>query len=85
MEEVATIVSDIQENDHLAIKSFVEQNNIEWVIIGPEQPLIDGLTDVLEETNAKVFGPNKEAAQLEGSKRICEKDYGKVSYSNCRI
>lgn len=73
MEEVATIVSDIHENDHLAIKSFVEQNNIEWVIIGPEQPLIDGLTDVLEETNAKVFGPNKEAAQLEGSKEFAKK------------
>ena len=48
-------------------------NDIEWVIIGPEQPLIDGLTDVLSETNAKVFGPNKEAAQLEGSKEFAKK------------
>ena len=80
MEEVATIVSDIQENDHLAIKSFVEENNIEWVIIGPEQPLIDGLTDVLEETNAKVFGPNKEAAQLEGSKEFAKKLWKSMIY-----
>lgn len=73
MSGVATVISNIKENNHKKIKEFVVNNDIEWVIIGPEQPLIDGLTDVLSETNAKVFGPNKEAAQLEGSKEFAKK------------
>ncbi|MEB8067602.1 phosphoribosylamine--glycine ligase [Mammaliicoccus fleurettii] len=73
MTEVATIVSDIDETDHKLIRDFVVKHEIEWVIIGPEQPLIDGLTDELEQTNAKVFGPNKQAAQLEGSKEFAKK------------
>ncbi|MGO1988321.1 phosphoribosylamine--glycine ligase [Mammaliicoccus vitulinus] len=73
MSKVATIVSEIQESDHELIKDFVVEHEIEWVIIGPEQPLIDGLTDALEQTNAKVFGPNKAAAQLEGSKEFAKK------------
>lgn len=73
MSGVATVISNIKEDNHEKIKEFVVNNDIEWVIIGPEQPLIDGLTDVLSETNAKVFGPNKEAAQLEGSKEFAKK------------
>lgn len=73
MESDATIVPHIQECDHDKIKSFVEKEYIEWVIIGPEQPLIDGLSDKLEETSAKVFGPKSEAAQLEGSKEFAKK------------
>lgn len=73
MSGVATVISNIKEDNHEKVKEFVVNNDIEWVIIGPEQPLIDGLTDVLSETNAKVFGPNKEAAQLEGSKEFAKK------------
>lgn len=73
MSGVTTVISNIKEDNHEKIKEFVVNNDIEWVIIGPEQPLIDGLTDVLSETNAKVFGPNKEAAQLEGSKEFAKK------------
>ena len=73
MSGVATVISNIKEDNHEKIKEFVVNNDIEWVIIGPEQPLIDGLTDVLSETNAKVFGPNKEAEQLEGSKEFAKK------------
>nr|WP_263313736.1 phosphoribosylamine--glycine ligase [Mammaliicoccus sp. Marseille-Q6498] len=73
MSEVATVISNIEETDHESIKDFVEKNDINWVVIGPEQPLIDGLTDVLESTQAKVFGPNKKAAQLEGSKEFAKK------------
>lgn len=73
MSGVATVISNIKEDNHEKIKEFVVNNDIEWVIIGPEQPLIDGLTDVLSETNVKVFGPNKEAAQLEGSKEFAKK------------
>ena len=59
------------------IKKFVLSNKIELVIVGPEKPLVNGLVDYLEKYNIKVFGPNKIAAQLEGSKiftkQLCEK------------
>jgi len=50
------------------------KENIELVIIGPEQPLVMGLTDFLQSKNIKTFGPSKEAAQLEGSKTF-SKDF----------
>ncbi|MCJ1662396.1 phosphoribosylamine--glycine ligase [Staphylococcus sp. NRL 18/288] len=68
MEHMAETHTEIAENDHKAILKFVKENNVEWVVIGPEQPLIDGLSDRLCQANVKVFGPNKEAAQIEGSK-----------------
>ena len=45
--------------------------------MGPEKPLVDGIVDYLNKFNIRVFGPNKFASQLEGSKiftkKICEK------------
>ena len=59
------------------IKKFILSNKIELVIVGPEKPLVNGLVDYLERYNIRVFGPNKLAAQLEGSKiftkQLCEK------------
>ena len=47
------------------------------IVIGPEKPLVDGLVDYLEQFNINVFGPNKIASKLEGSKiftkQLCEK------------
>ncbi len=64
-------------NDFKKIKDFVFENNIDLVIVGPEKPLVDGIVDYLEKFNIKVFGPNKKASQLEGSKiftkKLCEK------------
>src|SRR3954464_2919200 len=50
------------------IEKFVRQNAIKFVGIGPEDPLAGGLTDRLQAAGVKVFGPTKEAAQLEGDK-----------------
>ena len=59
------------------LKSFINKKNIDVIIIGPEQPLVDGIVDYLENNNIKVFGPNKVASQLEGSKiftkKLCQK------------
>ena len=59
------------------IKDFILENKIKLVVIGPEKPLVDGLTDYLERFDIKVFGPSKVASQLEGSKiftkNICKK------------
>ena len=50
------------------LKDFILSNKIDLIIVGPEKPLVDGLVDFLEMHNIKVFGPNKQASQLEGSK-----------------
>lgn len=51
-----------------AIGSFCLENQIDLVIIGPEQPLVDGLSDYLRGINIKVFGPSSSAAKIESSK-----------------
>ena len=47
------------------LKQFIIEKKIDLVIVGPEQPLGNGVVDFLENNNIKVFGPNKTAAQLE--------------------
>ena len=73
--------------DDNTIIAFCGEKAIDLVVIGPEQPLVDGLADVLREHDIAVFGPSAKAAQLEGSKGftkdICAKygiptgDYGR--------
>ena len=50
------------------LKKFIQKLAIDIVIVGPEKPLVDGIVDFLKENKIKVFGPNKAASQLEGSK-----------------
>ena len=50
------------------LRQFIIKNKIDIVIIGPEKPLVEGIVDFLEANNIKVFGPNKQASRLEGSK-----------------
>tara|TARA_B100000282_G_scaffold287907_1_gene255950 strand:- start:1454 stop:2719 length:1266 start_codon:yes stop_codon:yes gene_type:complete len=64
-------------NNFEELKKLIQKLEIDLMIIGPEKPLVDGLVDYLEENKIKVFGPNKIASQLEGSKiftkKLCEK------------
>ncbi|MDB3886154.1 phosphoribosylamine--glycine ligase [Candidatus Pelagibacter sp.] len=75
-EEIAENVSLNLENFN-QLKDFIILNKIDLIIVGPEKPLVDGIVDYLEANNIKVFGPNKLASQLEGSKiftkNLCEK------------
>ena len=57
---------DISDFDKLA--DFVEENTIGLTIVGPETPLVDGIVDVFESRGLTIFGPSKQASQLEGSK-----------------
>lgn len=63
--------------DNVTILNFIQNNNIGLVIIGPEEPLANGLSDFLRSNGISVFGPSKAAAQLEISKNftkeICKK------------
>ena len=59
------------------IKNFIIEKKIDLIVVGPEKPLVNGLVDYLEQFNINVFGPNRIASQLEGSKiftkQLCEK------------
>jgi len=57
---------NIKDYDELA--AFAIQNAIELTIVGPEAPLVDGVVDIFKAKGLTIFGPSKEAAQLEGSK-----------------
>ncbi|MEA1982306.1 MAG: phosphoribosylamine--glycine ligase [Campylobacterota bacterium] len=57
---------DIKDYNELA--EFAIKNSIELTIVGPEAPLVDGVVDIFKACGLIIFGPNKEAAQLEGSK-----------------
>ena len=67
---------DINIDEYDNFKNFILDKKIDLIIVGPEKPLVDGIVNYLEKFNIKVFGPNKEASQLEGSKiftkKICE-------------
>ena len=52
------------------IISFIKKNSIDLVIIGPEVPICEGLTDIIEDIGVKVFAPNMLASKLESSKRF---------------
>ena len=61
-----------------AIYQIIKKNKIDIVVIGPEQPLVDGMVDYLHKKKIRVFGPSKFASQLEGSKafmkKLCKKN-----------
>ncbi|MBD1153248.1 phosphoribosylamine--glycine ligase [Pelagibacterales bacterium SAG-MED24] len=68
---------DLDINNFDLLKEFIEKNKIDIIIIGPEKPLVEGIVDFLEKSKIKVFGPNKLASKLEGSKiftkNLCKK------------
>lgn len=67
MSDCAELVGiDWQQSDHLI--TFLKDNQVDLVVVGPEAPLVAGLADALNAAGIPVFGPSKAAAQLEGSK-----------------
>jgi phosphoribosylamine--glycine ligase len=65
--DVATCVA-VPVADHTAVIRFCKDNDIGFVVIGPEAPLVAGLVDDLTTAGIKAFGPSQAAAQLEASK-----------------
>ncbi|MEO1021482.1 MAG: phosphoribosylamine--glycine ligase [Bacteroidota bacterium] len=59
-------------SDFDGILEFIQQNQIHLTVVGPEQPLVEGLADFLEDECQVVFGPKKAAAMLEGSKEFAK-------------
>ncbi len=58
----------VDADDHGAVLDFCRTETIDFVVVGPEAPLVAGLSDRLRDAGFLVFGPSQAAAQLEGSK-----------------
>lgn len=67
IEQIAKCVA-LDPTDHRSIIDFCRLHDINFIVIGPEAPLVDGLADSLTHAGLRVFGPSFAAAQLEGSK-----------------
>jgi phosphoribosylamine--glycine ligase len=65
-QEADSVALDVA--DHQAVIAFCKGKKIDFVVVGPEVPLVAGITDDLEAAGIKTFGPSKWAARLEGSK-----------------
>eukprot|EP00894_Picocystis_sp_ML_P001268 jgi/Pico_ML_1/51785/g2633.t1 len=70
---------DLDVDDHEAVVRFCKEQEVQLVVVGPKQPLVDGLADALVAAGVRCFGPSAMAARLEGSKsfmkELCQK-YG---------
>ena len=63
---------DIKADDFENLIKFVKENNVALTVVGPEDPLAKGVVDEFEKENLRIFGPNKDAAQLEASKKFAK-------------
>ncbi len=63
---------NINPDNQEEILKFCKQNDINLIVIGPEKPLVEGLADTLRQNGFIVFGPNKNAAELEGYKTFAK-------------
>ncbi len=69
----------IPEGNHRELLAFAQKERIDLVVIGPEAPLVAGLSDLLTHAGINVFGPSKAAAELEGSKVFCKRILAKAN------
>lgn len=73
MAEVAECEKIEYENNFSSLARLINKEKIDFIIVGPEVPLINGIADYLEKKRVAVFGPSKKAALLEGSKVFAKK------------
>ena len=59
---------DLDVSDNAALVAFAQSEGVALTIVGPEQPLVDGVVDAFQAQGLAIFGPSAKAAQLEGSK-----------------
>jgi phosphoribosylamine--glycine ligase len=68
---------DIKASDFDALAKAVKANRIELIVVGPENPLADGVVDYFRKADVPIFGPNKAAAQIEASKAFSKELFQK--------
>jgi phosphoribosylamine---glycine ligase len=69
--QIATNV-DIKATNKEALLEFALQHKIDLTVVGPEQPLADGIVDIFQSQGLKIYGPNKQASQIEASKTFAK-------------
>ena len=74
----------IKADDIKALVDFADENKIDLTVVGPELPLVMGITDQFKDKGLRVFGPTGKAAQLEGSKVFAKKIMQKYRIPNAR-
>jgi phosphoribosylamine---glycine ligase len=77
--EAEAELAAIDEMDFGALANFVEENEISYTFVGPEQPLAGGIVDFFKKRGLRIFGPSKAAAQIEGSKAFAKELMKKYS------
>lgn len=83
MEDVTTTVTGEMSPPELV--ELVKKEHIELVVIGPEQPLVGGLADILRDEGVSVFGPGREGAKLEGSKAFAKEFMEEFSIPTAKV
>jgi phosphoribosylamine--glycine ligase len=78
-----TVPIDVTDLSGLA--DFAQKNNMGLTVVGPELPLTMGIVDVFEERGLRIFGPNKEAAEIEGSKAFAKNFMDKYHIPTARF
>ncbi|WP_300558371.1 phosphoribosylamine--glycine ligase [Companilactobacillus sp.] len=63
----------IDELEFTKLSDFAIENDITYTTVGPEKPLVEGIVDYFQSRGLKIFGPNKAAAQIEGSKTFTKR------------
>jgi phosphoribosylamine--glycine ligase len=69
----------ISGSDHQQLLKFTNDNSVDLTVVGPEDPLVEGIVDTFTNYGLKIFGPTKAAAQLEGSKAFSKNIMKKYS------
>ena len=75
---------DIKANDINGLANFAEKFNIDLTVVGPEIPLVEGISDVFKKKQLNIFGPTSRAARIEGSKSWAYKLMEKYSIPTAR-
>lgn len=69
----AQLGQNVYEDSVMGLRDFAIKERIDLTIVGPEAPLVDGIVDEFKKHNLAIFGPEKRAAELEGSKAFSKK------------
>lgn len=77
--------TNISISDWHKLADFVETQNINLTVVGPEQPLVEGIVDIFETRGLRIFGSSKRASQLEGSKVFMKKFLNRYSIPTARF
>jgi phosphoribosylamine--glycine ligase len=74
----------VRADDHEGVLALATALDVDLVVVGPDNPLVDGIADVLRHGGMTVFGPSKAAAQIEGSKAFAKDVMDAVGVPNAR-